>query len=74
LWPATWGWRPPASLRAFGLIPIIRVVGDVAKMLGYPAGLLWRWRIGSRLSVVRNRFTAIGLLFTDYPLLTGYSS
>ena len=24
------------------LIPIIRVVGDVAKMLGYPVGLLWR--------------------------------
>jgi glycosyltransferase involved in cell wall biosynthesis len=44
LWPNTWGWRPPARLRAFGLIPIIRVVGDVAKMVGYPAGLLWRWR------------------------------
>jgi glycosyltransferase involved in cell wall biosynthesis len=24
------------------LIPFIRVVGDVAKMLGYPVGLLWR--------------------------------
>lgn len=24
------------------LIPLIRVVGDVAKMLGYPVGLLWR--------------------------------
>jgi hypothetical protein len=23
---------------------VIRVVGDVAKMLGYPAGLAWRWR------------------------------
>lgn len=25
------------------LVPVIRVVGDVAKMLGYPAG--WRWRL-----------------------------
>jgi len=31
-------------LRAFALIPIIRLVGDVAKMLGYPVGLLWRLR------------------------------
>lgn len=26
------------------LIPIIRVVGDVAKMVGYPVGRWWRWR------------------------------
>ncbi|MCA9999365.1 MAG: hypothetical protein KDE56_26565, partial [Anaerolineales bacterium] len=44
LWVNTWGWRPPLRLRAFALIPIIRLVGDVAKMLGYPVGLLWRWR------------------------------
>lgn len=44
LWPNTWGWRPWPRLRAFGLIPIIRVVGDVAKMLGYPVGLVWRLR------------------------------
>lgn len=24
--------------------PIIRVVGDIAKMVGYPVGLWWRWR------------------------------
>jgi hypothetical protein len=24
------------------LIPAIRIVGDVAKMLGYPAGVWWR--------------------------------
>ncbi|CAN5472405.1 glycosyltransferase [soil metagenome] len=24
-------------------VPIIRVVGDVAKMVGYPVGLWWRW-------------------------------
>jgi len=44
LWESTWGWRPPSRLRAFALIPIIRFVGDVAKMLGYPVGLIWRWR------------------------------
>lgn len=42
LWQVTWGWRPPARLRAFSLIPIIRFVGDVAKMAGYLAGLGWR--------------------------------
>ena len=44
LWPTTHRWRPPARLRAFALIPIIRLVGDAAKMLGYPPGLLWRLR------------------------------
>ncbi|HRQ42207.1 MAG TPA: glycosyltransferase [Chloroflexota bacterium] len=44
LWQNTWGWRPPSRLRAIALIPIIRLVGDVAKMLGYPVGLWWRWR------------------------------
>ena len=31
-------------LKAAALVPVIRLVGDVAKMLGYPAGLWWRWR------------------------------
>jgi glycosyltransferase involved in cell wall biosynthesis len=44
LWVNTHGWRPPSRLRAFALIPIIRLTGDLAKMLGYPAGLWWRWR------------------------------
>jgi glycosyltransferase involved in cell wall biosynthesis len=30
-------------LRAVLLIPVIRVVGDLAKMVGYPVG--WRWRL-----------------------------
>jgi glycosyltransferase involved in cell wall biosynthesis len=30
--------------RAAMLIPIIRLVGDVAKMVGYPAGVAWRIR------------------------------
>ncbi len=44
VWVNTNGWRPPSRLRALALIPIIRLVGDVAKMLGYPAGVLWRWQ------------------------------
>jgi glycosyltransferase involved in cell wall biosynthesis len=44
LWENTWGWRPYTRARAFGLIPIIRFVGDLAKMVGYPVGLLWRLR------------------------------
>lgn len=33
---------PSTILKTALLIPIIRVVGDVAKMLGYPVGLRWR--------------------------------
>jgi glycosyltransferase involved in cell wall biosynthesis len=33
-------------LLAAPLIPVARVIGDVAKMVGYPAGLWWRWRAG----------------------------
>ncbi len=44
LWPALrdlpWGQRAHALL----LPPAIRVVGDVAKMCGYPVGLWWRRR------------------------------
>jgi glycosyltransferase involved in cell wall biosynthesis len=29
---------------AFLWTPVMRVVGDIAKMIGYPVGLLWRWR------------------------------
>jgi glycosyltransferase involved in cell wall biosynthesis len=32
------------KFKAVLLVPVIRVVGDVAKMIGYPAGLVWRWR------------------------------
>jgi len=31
-----------AVVQALGLIPLIRIVGDVAKMLGYPVGVAWR--------------------------------
>ncbi len=36
----TWPQRGLAAL----LVPVIRVVGDLAKMVGYPVGLWWRWR------------------------------
>src|SRR6185295_9844225 len=29
---------------AIVLVPVIRLVGDVAKMLGFPAGIAWAWR------------------------------
>jgi glycosyltransferase involved in cell wall biosynthesis len=44
LWPETYGWRPPDRIRALALVPIIRLVGDVAKMAGYPVGVMWRVR------------------------------
>lgn len=31
-------------LAAVAWLPVLRVTGDVAKMLGYPVGLWWRWR------------------------------
>lgn len=38
--------RARKRIMAFSLIPIIRLVGDVAKMLGYPVGVIWRIRQG----------------------------
>lgn len=35
---------PPQRIQAAVLVPLIRMVGDVAKMAGYPVGLWWRWR------------------------------
>ncbi|MGZ8741246.1 MAG: glycosyltransferase, partial [Gaiellaceae bacterium] len=46
-----WGDRPldsiPRMLAATLLMPVIVVVGDVAKMIGYPLGRWERWRAGS---------------------------
>lgn len=42
---ASWGQRLVAIL----LVPCIRVVGDVAKMIGYPVG--WAWRLRHRRGV-----------------------
>lgn len=35
---------PGQRLTAAALVPVIRVVGDLAKLAGYPVGLVWRWR------------------------------
>lgn len=35
---------PFVKLKALLLVPLIRVTGDIAKMAGYPVGVLWRWR------------------------------
>jgi glycosyltransferase involved in cell wall biosynthesis len=43
LLPMLAGESAPRAARALMLVPIIRLVGDVAKMLGYPVGLRWRW-------------------------------
>ena len=39
---------PAERLYVAALVPLIRVVGDVAKMIGYPVG--WRWRLRHRPS------------------------
>jgi glycosyltransferase involved in cell wall biosynthesis len=36
------------KLQALAYVPIIRITGDIAKMLGYPVGVRWRMRHGSR--------------------------
>jgi len=44
LLPLMKGWSLPARLWAITLVPLLRLVGDVSKMVGYPAGWLRRWR------------------------------
>ena len=38
----TEGWPVERRLRALLMLPYLRLVGDIAKMAGYPAGLRWR--------------------------------
>ncbi|MBI4673522.1 MAG: glycosyltransferase [Chloroflexi bacterium] len=33
---------PVEKIIAFGYVPVIRITGDVAKMIGYPVGVWWR--------------------------------
>ncbi len=39
------------KLYAIALVPYIRVVGDIAKMIGYPVG--WMWRLRHRAEIPR---------------------
>jgi hypothetical protein len=42
LWPQLKHMNWWDRLQALLLVPIIRVTGDIAKMIGYPVGLMWR--------------------------------
>ncbi len=44
LWPQTSDLGPGRRAAALALVPIVRLVGDCAKMLGYPVGLVRRLR------------------------------
>ena len=51
LWEQGRGLSWGARLKAAALVPVIRVVGDVAKMVGYPVGWVWRLRHWGRPEV-----------------------
>ena len=42
LWPALPTMSGPERLTALAWVPALRLIGDVAKMAGYPVGLWWR--------------------------------
>jgi len=44
LWPMIEGYGFADKVKAILWVPIIRVTGDVAKMIGYPVGVIWRLR------------------------------
>jgi glycosyltransferase involved in cell wall biosynthesis len=44
LLPALGALGPQERLTAVLCVPLIRITGDIAKMLGYPVGRYWRWR------------------------------
>ncbi len=46
LWPRLGTLSFENKLKTIALVPVIRLVGDVAKMIGYPVGVAWRMRHG----------------------------
>lgn len=42
------------KITAFLFVPIIRITGDIAKMLGYPVGVWWRMNDGRRQTTDHN--------------------
>jgi hypothetical protein len=44
LWGMTRDFRRIEQLKAILWVPIIRLTGDIAKMIGYPVGIWWRLR------------------------------
>ena len=55
LWPGLGRLPWQERLQAILWVPIIRVTGDIAKMIGYPVGWLWRIRRLSRRPELRWR-------------------
>ncbi|MHB1354611.1 MAG: glycosyltransferase [Anaerolineae bacterium] len=43
-WPALAGLPEKQALLGLCWVPVIVFTGDIAKMLGYPVGVVWRWR------------------------------
>lgn len=54
------GMAPFERVKAVLLVPLIRAVGDIAKMLGYPAGWVWRLRNWRRPEIHWQRSGATG--------------
>ncbi|HEY4688315.1 MAG TPA: glycosyltransferase [Anaerolineae bacterium] len=50
LWPKLRAMTVADKVKAVALVPVIRVVGDVAKMIGYPVGVMWRAKNRQSLS------------------------
>ena len=44
LWPVLAGFGGLDRVQAVLWVPVIRVVGDGVKMVGYPVGVVWRLR------------------------------
>ena len=49
----------PQRAEAAAWIPVIRLTGDVAKMVGYPVGLWWRYRSGRSRVWVSDRHSQL---------------
>ena len=50
--PALAALSPRERTAAMAWVPAIRVIGDVAKMVGYPVGVMWRRRHGAARRIV----------------------
>jgi len=50
LWPTLTDLSLVDKIKAILWVPIIRIWGDVAKMVGYPVGLVWRMRHAADIS------------------------
>lgn len=58
IWPTLPTLKSADRIRALAWIPVIRLIGDVGKMAGYPVGVLWRIRDGGRSRSLAQRSVA----------------